>query len=288
MFHTSFFVMPLILAMTILCSPAIAGLRAAIVQETVSLAAQRSGRELVEGSARESTERAVAAAVERFGPSATAVIADGGLELLEASARYGDDVMRVAMEVSPSARRLLGLDPGTLLPLVRELGSEAIELEAKAPGLARRIFSTFGAADVRQLVRTTPADDLPRLLAFAERSDTPQTRKLLLNAYSREGASLFRRIPPSLVLAGGLSGAMLYGTHRLTQPVAEVAAQINRDPEIARTAMRWIFIVFGLATTLLAVVLLRAIGLFRSHRQRPREFQAGEDQPLLQVRAVAH
>ena len=118
--------------------------------------------------------------------------------------------MRAAVEATPLARRALALRPREILPLVRELGTEAAELEAKSPGLARRVFASFGDDGARQIARQVPAEDLPRLLAYAEKADTPETRRVLLQAYEKEGPAFFERIPPKLVLASGLSVATIY------------------------------------------------------------------------------
>lgn len=244
-------------------TPAHAGGRAALVREAVELATRRSGRELTEKAARESAEQAVESAVKRYGPKAAEAVADGGLELVEAGARYGDDVMRVAVEAGPAARRALALDAGNLVPLVRELGPEALELEAKSPGLARRAFTSFGPDGARRIAMTVPADDLPRLVAYAERADTPATRKALLEAYEKEGRAIFERIPPKLVLAGGLTVAMVYGTHRATAPMAAVGDQIGRDPALARRTIDWLALIGGGLATLVTGACLWRFGLLR-------------------------
>jgi hypothetical protein len=187
------------------------------------------------------------------------------VELVEATAKYGDDVMRVAVEATPAARRILALEPGRMLPLVRELGEEALEIEAKSPGLARRAFTTFGDDGARQIARTVPADDLPRLLKYAEQADTPETRSLLLDAYKKEGPSIFERIPASLVLATGLSASMIYGTHRATAPLDATADAIRDNPEIARDTANGFVWVFGIVAVLATVFVLSAFRLTPWH-----------------------
>ena len=220
--------------------PAQADVTATLIRETLELAARRSHRELLKQGAREAGEQAVESAVKRYGPKAATAIADGGLELLEAGARYGDDVMRVAVEASPAARRALAIDAGNLVPLVRELGPEALEIEAKAPGLARNLFANFGPDNARRIATQVPAEDLPRLVTYANRADSPATRQLLLEAYQKEGPSLFQRIPAKLVLAGGVTASMIYGTHRLTSPAVAVAQQISENPHLAQRVIDWL------------------------------------------------
>jgi hypothetical protein len=239
-----------------------------LVREAVEMAFRKSGREVVERAAREAVEEAVEKGVAKYGPRAAQAVADGGMEIVEASARYGDDVMRVAVEASPAARRALALEPGRMLPLVREFGEEAIELEAKSPGLARRTFTNFGEDGARQIARHVPAADMPRLLTYAEKADTPETRRLLLEAYKKEGPSIFQRIPASLVLATGLSASMIYGTHRATEPVAAMGDAMRSDPDLARDVSNGFLWIFGAVAVLATVFILASFRLTPWHAVR--------------------
>jgi len=150
---------------------------------------------------------------------------------------------------------------------VTKLGAEAVELEVKAPGLTRTVFTVFGDDAARKIATTVPAEDLPRLVSYAERADTPQTRALLLEAYEREGRSLFERIPAKLVLTGGLTTAMIYGTHRASAPMAALGTQIENNPDLAGRALDWMALIGGAVVLLVTTVLLRWLGLFR--RRQP-------------------
>jgi hypothetical protein len=250
-------------AFVAMTAPAHAGGQATLVREILEQASRRSGRKLAEQAARESAEQAVESAVKRYGPRAADAIADGGLELVEAGARYGDDVMRIAVEAGPVARRALALDAGNLLPLVRELGAEALEIETKSPGLVRQMVANFGPDGARRIARTVPAEDMPRLVAYANRADTPSTRKALLEAYEMEGRTMFERIPPKLVLAGGLSASMLYGTHRATAPAAAVGTRIATDPDLTNRVVDWMAIVGGGLLTFVTAACLWRFGVLR-------------------------
>lgn len=240
-----------------------------LVREAVEFAFKKSGQEVAERASREAVEQSVEAGVKKYGPRAAQAVAEGGVELVEATAKYGDDVMRVAVEATPAARRVLALEPGRMLPLVRELGEEALEIEAKSPGLARRAFTTFGDDGARQIARQVPADDLPRLLKYAEQADTPETRRLLLDAYKKEGPSIFERIPASLVLATGLSASMIYGTHRATAPLDATADAIRDNPDIARDTANGFVWVFGIVAILATIFVLSAFRLTPWHANRP-------------------
>jgi hypothetical protein len=125
------------------------------------------------------------------------------MKLAEASAKYGDDAMRAAVEATPAARRALSLEPGRMLPLVRE----AVELETKAPDLAQRVFTVFGDDGALQTARTVPAEDVPRLLSYPERAGSPTARRAILEAHKKEGQAFFPRITPKMDLAVGATDA---------------------------------------------------------------------------------
>jgi len=239
-----------------------------IVREAVEFAFKKSSREAVERASREAVEQSVEAGVVKFGPRAAQAVADGGVELVEAAAKYGDDVMRVAVEATPAARRALALQPSRMLPLVREFGDEAIEIEAKSPGLARRVFAAFGDDGGRQIAKQVPAEDLPRLLTYAEKADTPETRRILLEVYKKDGPTIFEKIPAGLVLATGLSASMLYGTHRVTAPLDATGDAIRNSPELARETAHGFLWVFGIVAVITAVFVLSAFRLTPWHAAR--------------------
>lgn len=217
-----------------------------LVREAIELAVKKSGREVAEKVGREGVEQAVEAGVKKYGPRVAEAVADGGLELVEASAAYGDDVLRFAAEVSPAARRQLAIDPGNCVVLARDLGPEAVELEVKSPGMARKAFTAFGDDGARQIAKTTPAEDIPRLVSYAEKADGEQTKNLLLQCYRKEGAALFERIPSSLVLSSGLTASMLHAAHRITAPFVALAGGIAGNPYLAAAALAGLIGLLGL------------------------------------------
>jgi len=266
-------ILPLALSPPATAAPAVSRL----AREAVEMGLRKSGREATERVARESLEQAVETAVSKYGPEAAQAVADGGVELLEAAGRYGDDLIRIAAEASPAGRRALALEPGRMLPLVREFGREAVEIEARSPGLSHRVFTSFGADAGRQIARQVPAEDLPRLLKYGERADSPQTRQLLVEAYRSEGPAIFRRIPPALVLASGLTAAMIYGTHRATEPFAAAGDAIETHPEHASLFIRGMLVIAGLVAVIVTVFVLGAFRLTPWHGIRPKTPASGTE-----------
>lgn len=171
------------------------------------------------------------------------IVGHGSREFAEKAARASaDDAVELVLRQA--------VDADGLTPVVRAIGPEALQLQAKAPGIAERVVATFGPDGARKLATTVPAEDLPRLVAYADRADTAATRQALLAAYEKEGPSLFHRIPPKLVFAGGLTAAMVYGTHRATAPLAALGDQIRRDPRVATRALDTVALVCSSAVLL--------------------------------------
>ena len=232
------------------------------VRKALELAEKTSVRRVAGASVREAGEKLLERGSAKYGDKILAAAADGGLELIEAAAKHGDDVLRIAAEASPAARRVLGLNAEALLPLARRFGPEALELEARAPGIAGRIFAAFGDDAGKLIARSVPADDLPRLLAYAEKADSPATRKLLLETYRKEGPDIFKRLPPLFVIAAGLSASMLYGTHNLTRPVHDALAS---NPESVPGIVRHGLTIFGIVSGLVVLLLLWRFKLMPWH-----------------------
>ncbi|MBU1357678.1 MAG: hypothetical protein KKC79_08140 [Gammaproteobacteria bacterium] len=173
-------------------------------------AMRASGERRAESAAAQAGSKA---SIERLaavhGDRVLDVVGHSGIEFLEAAGRYGDEFVQMALSASPSARRMLAINPGELMPLAREFGDAALEAEAKAPGLGRRMFEVFGKDEGARLAVEVPASDLPRLIAYGEKGTDVAARSALVVAYRKEGASLFKRIPPGRVLESGLTAAVL-------------------------------------------------------------------------------
>lgn len=140
-------------------------------------------------------------------------------------------------------------------------------LETKAAGSSAKVLATFGTKGVAEIAEHAAAADIPRLLVYAERADTPATRDLLLEMYRKEGGALFRRIPPGDVLAYGLTAAALYGVHRGTAPMAAMGSAIANHPDMARDAAEASVRYFWMLGAALVVLLLWRHGQMPWHRE---------------------
>lgn len=238
-----------------------------VIEEIIERTAKKSGVNLAEQALKKSAGDTLERLVKVYGEDVLKVVDDAGFELLEAIPKYGDDLVKFAMKASPQARRALALNVPELLPLTRRVGVEALELEARSPGLSVQVFKIFGDDTGKIVAKTVPPEDVPRLLKYGERADSSETRKLLLESYDKEGKGLFERIPPSLVLVSGLSASMLHGAHRITQPAVEVAKVIRDNPDVAQSVANQM-VAWGVGVVLVvSILLLWRFNLMPWHRK---------------------
>lgn len=254
-----------------------------IIEETLDLAARRSGREISERTAKKAATETLERLTKTYGDDVLRIVREGGIELVEAVPKYGDEVIEVALKSSPAARRALAKNVPELLPLAKRVGAEAIELEAKSPGLATKVFKTFGDDAGLIVAKNIPTEDVPRFLLYAEKADSPATRDLLLKSYQKEGPSLFERIPAKLVLAGSLTGAMLYGTHELTEPARAMGDAIRKNDDVAVTAIQASIRWGAICIFVVIVSLLWRFRLMPWHGSRKKPAVGSKEEPKTEI-----
>lgn len=243
-----------------------------VIAEAVEAALRKGGREAVEPAARRAAMEAGEQIARRHGRAGLRLLADGGMDAVQVLARYGDDAARIGNGLSPAARRVLVTNADSLIPLGRRLGAEAVEQAAKSPHTAVRLLGRYGDDVGMRVLRHTPAEDLPRVLRYLDAADSPATREAFLQAYRKEGPSIFQRIPPSLVFVSGLSTSMIVGTVRATEPMVEIGNKIAElEPEyVMEEAME--FMKQAHSQTLLIIGAVLLLLLWRPLR-RKREWQ---------------
>jgi hypothetical protein len=241
------------------------------IEIAVEQAAKISGKKIAGTATKKVVTEEVKRLAEAHGAAVLKVVEDSGLELLEAVPKHGDDLVLVAMKASPQARRALALNVDQMLPLTKRVGVEALELEAKVPGQAAHAFELFGDDAGKALAKSIPTEDLPRLVKYGEKADSAATKDLLLKSYAKEGPKLFERIPPKLVLAGGLSASMLLGTHEAFETERAKADVLRDNPEIARDVMNRSTSVWAGIALVVILLLLWRFGLmpWQGRRSNP-------------------
>ena len=184
------------------------------LEEILELASRISGRSLGPVARCEALKQLERVEL-RYGTQALKAAGKGGLELMEAAGKYGDDIWKFS-RAYPAGARSLALHPETYLPLCRKYGSEVLALEAKAVGTAPSATKFFGKEGVNYLAVNAPAKDIPVILGMAAKAENRQVSKKLFELYRRTGGAILKHLEPKRILAYGLSGSMLMSAYQVS------------------------------------------------------------------------
>ncbi len=179
------------------------------------------------------------------------IIRKGGLEVLEQSAKHGDDFLRLCKAV-PDASRALAMHTDDLLPIAKRIGPDFLRLECKAPGLAKRIVEEFGDDAARVVLAKSPGYSA-RLLSFAGKADSPATKTMLYECYknSKNSKAFLDSLNWKHIMAGGLSVSMITAAYKVSDGIQEGIS----NPEVAKD-------VFNNGVNKLFYICLIIVGLF--------------------------
>jgi hypothetical protein len=192
-----------------------------------------------------------------------------GIALPEAAAKYGPDVYRLAVRV-PEAASVIAYRAETILPLASRYGDDILRIEARMPGLAESAVKSFPeGTDISRLAKL-PTNQAKAVISFSAHATEKQAPRALLDAVEKSGGSVLERINPSTVLAGGLSVAMIYGTHRATEPLTAIAKAIRLDPKIAVEVGNHIITIVGCLLGFVVLLLLWRFNLVPWRRKPKR------------------
>ena len=225
----------------------------ALVREGVERVLRAVGREALDQAARQAAEKAAAQAIRHLGiEAAETLVQKGGLPLLEAATRHGDEVWDLVRRV-PEAAAQVGARPQQALALARRHGDDALRLEARLPGMAETVVEKFGRQRLPVLNRAS-AGDVQRLLGYADKADTPATREALWEAWMKQGSRLLDALDKhkGLILTGGLTLALVQTPGHIPKEALGEAAKT-----VASGMSTAVVLASGILALALAVVLLR-------------------------------
>ena len=209
------------------------------VEETLELAAKKSGKVLSK-TAESKLGRELVEAAAKYGDDVMPIVREGGLEVLEQGAKHGDDFWRLCKQV-PAGSRALALHADDLMPLARRIGPEVLQIEAHSPGMAAQIAEKFGDDAVKLLAKQP--QDTTRLLGYAAKADSPETAQLLYKTYanSPNPTGFLERLSWKQIMAGGLSAAAIVAAGGSAAAIYQVGDGLQdglSNPETAeRVAM---------------------------------------------------
>ena len=238
--------------------------RASLATEVLEQVAKIAGRAPAPGAA-----AALETAYRVEGRAALDATKVAGIALPEAAAKFGPDVYRLAVRV-PEAASVIAVRAETLLPLASRYGDDILRIDARMPGLAESAVKSFPeGADISRLAKL-PTNQAKAVISFSAHATEKQAPRALLDAVEKSGGSVLERIKPSTVLAGGLSVAMIYGTHRATEPLTAIAKAIGLDPKIAVEVSNHIITIVGCLLGFVVLLLLWRFNLVPWRRKTSR------------------
>ena len=198
-------------------------------EEAVECAAKISGKTLTRES-RTVLARQLSKAALKNGDDVIKLARSGGVELIEAYGKYGDDVFRFSRKV-PASTRVLAMHADELIPLTRKLGPSVLKIEARTPGMSKYIIKNFGDDAVKSLAKAPPRD-IPKLVGYADRAVNDKAKRYLLKGYQMSNGKILKHIDWKVVMAGGLSASAVIAAYRASggvESALKTAAEKSPD-----------------------------------------------------------
>lgn len=160
------------------------------------------------------------------------------------------------------------------IPLLKRTALETAEHNITNPKIAQKLIVSLGDDLALKTLNKVPQSEIPMFVRYVEAADSPATRNLFIEYYKKEGSDIFKRVTPKMVMATGLSAAMLYGTYRTTSPLVATAEVIEKNPHVANNyinksseGLKSVFIsLFSkpimFVTIVLCIIILSKFGIF--------------------------
>jgi len=285
-----FFLFTVMFTQMFLTTPAVGNPLTKGAREALEFAMKKFPTRVLRPGTKKALEETLEKAAKQHGDNVFNLVRSGGIELIEQGGKHGDELWRLALKY-PNAARTLALHGDDLLPVVRRLGPEVLELELRNPGLGLKAVETFGD-DAAKALAKAPPEHVPVLLGYAGKANDPATRRLLLDTYAKSSnkAAFIAAFNWKNVMAVGLATGTVIAAYQVSDGVQEEKISVGEgkkeglkvvareNPEVfgdilkEQSAMErgWDFLIFSLSMVLrvLGIALLVLVGfyLFRAAR----------------------
>ena len=189
-------------ALCLLAQPAKASVASEILEKLVIL----SGKTLdpaAHAAARQTLERGLSV----YGESAALAASKGGMALVNAAARHGDEVWKLA-KVCEGAPEALAARADTILDVAGRWGRDAACLEIKAPGCGEVLARKLGSAEVGELVSKAGPEEIKRLATLSAQC-TAEEARVAASLWRQGNTHVLERLTAPRIVAYGLSAAAL-------------------------------------------------------------------------------
>jgi hypothetical protein len=199
--------------------------------------------------------------VKKYGDDVIKVVKGPfGHDILKATAKHGDEVMKIAVQVSPKARGVLAERTAEMLVMVRRHGVVALEAEAKAPRAGGRLFNLFDRKAATKIAGEAPPSDIYKLVKAAEKTNSKYRREYIARGYKKEGRVFLDKLRPGHIVAGGFAVGIVDFFHGASAPLRAIAGRIEQDKDFAGSSVTK-FVVAG--AIVVALILIFVFPVFR-------------------------
>ena len=206
-----------------------------VIQETIKLAAKKSGKTL-KPAMRKAAEKALLQASKQYGDDVIKIVGKGGLETLEQGTKHGKVFWELCGH-APKAARSLAMHADDLMPIAKRIGPDFMKLEACVPGMGKEAVKCFGD-DAVKMISKMPADDAAKLIKFGAKADSPKTARLLLEGCQKTSGTILKHLDGKRIVALGLSASMVVAASNISNGLEDGVKQMaSQSPDKLTQAM---------------------------------------------------
>jgi hypothetical protein len=190
-------------------------------------------------TARKTLEKASA----KFGAEVLEMTERGGIGLIEAAAKHGDDVWRLA-KLSPDAPKALAARADDLLPLARRYGDSAMLAEIRLPGCGEMLASKLSGSTLRKVATEAGDHELHRLAALGPRCSAHQMEAAAKLARP-SGKRALEFLTPGRIAASGFASALIIASFKAPEALINLPEIILTGPlGPAITVAGWLLVAY--------------------------------------------
>ncbi|MEI6873456.1 MAG: hypothetical protein WCL08_14355, partial [Verrucomicrobiota bacterium] len=181
-----------------------------------------------------------------YGESAALAARRGGMALVDAAARHGDEVWKLA-KVCEGAPEALAARADTILDVAGRWGRDAACLEIKAPGCGEVLARKLGSAEVGELVSKAAPEEIKRLATLSAQC-TAEEARVAVGLWRQGNTHVLERLTATRIAAYGLSAAAIIAAVQVpSEALHFLESALTATLGSALAAVSWTFIVAFLA-----------------------------------------
>lgn len=202
---------------------AFAILPASIIKDVVETVAKQEGK-VLNATAQTRLEKSLTSLEAKFGKGIVDAVGYGGLNIIEQSAKYGDEVLEFCSKY-PKASKSIIANKEEFIALSKRVGTDFLLLESRASGLAKIIIEEFGEDSLKYL-SARDADEVAKLLYCAKQT-AKSDKKFLFDSYIavKDKNKFIEVLSAKRILASGIGVATITFAYKIGNGVEVLAKE---------------------------------------------------------------